>query len=300
MSRPSSRSLFVLIGLAVAVIGLAAATLIRYPDKVRLHWDRLTRPPEVVDMGGYQISLRDRGQGTPTVIIEGGVDVEKGAYHDLQLRLAQYTRVISYDRAGVGESTASGAPRTLPNFTRELEALLEKLQVPPPYILVGHSLGGHIIRYHASVFPERVAGLVFLDHPHEDWFRYIRATWPKAEADAYFKGWPTDPSKVGPKHQELLTYERNCDLVRGIQLPPDIPVLMFTGNNRWHFRQGIGQERDRQEWLRLQKSLLTGVKDARHIVDWETGHWAFFDKPDMVEREIADFIEKCRQHVARP
>jgi pimeloyl-ACP methyl ester carboxylesterase len=249
---------------------------------------------ETVPLAGYQLSVRDYGTGSPTVIIEAGLACDKDLYTQLQFDLAQETRVIAYDHPGIGESTARDQPRTLPHYAAELRALIAQKHLEPPFILVGHSLGGHIIRYYTQLYPKDVAGLVFIDHPHEDWFRYIRATWSETEQDRYFKWWrPEGSTYKGTALKELLAYEENCDLVRGIYPPADVPVLMFTGSADMHYEPSA-MERDRRMWTALQASIIAGSKDKKHVVDWETGHVPHRQKPELFAREIRAFIRKVR------
>jgi pimeloyl-ACP methyl ester carboxylesterase len=249
---------------------------------------------EEVSIGSSTLSYRDFGEGRPSVVIISGMACHKDSYYDLQETIATTTRVLAYDRPGLGGSTPNNEPKSLDYILKDLRTLLELRKLPAPYVLIGHSLGGHIIRYFADAYPEEVAGLVFLDHPHEDWFNYIRKSRTKEEVDSYFKFWSTDNEGfTGTGRDELLAYEENCDLVRGMTIGKDVPVLMFTANNNGQFRQGTSENAlDRQEWGRLQASLLTGVVDSQHIVDWELSHMLHKDKPEMVNREILEFIKK--------
>ncbi len=283
------RALILLLGITVGVTVVALVTG-AFTDSGR----RLLRISEEVELDGYTLSVRDYGTGRPALIIEGGLACTKELYTGLQVDLSQKTRVISYDHAGIGDSTASGNPRTLPYYVEELRSLLGHKSISPPYILLGHSLGGHIIRYYAHLYPKEVAGLIFVEHPHEDWFKYIRATWPKEDLDAYFEWWrPEGSDYEGTALKELLLYEKNCDLVRGILPPPDIPVLMFTGSANRHYHPDE-LERDRVKWTEMQASIIEDVTDAKHIVDWETGHVPHREKPALFEQEIAAFIDKVR------
>ncbi|HXF29515.1 MAG TPA: alpha/beta hydrolase, partial [Chlamydiales bacterium] len=85
----------------------------------------------------------------------------------VQSQIAQFAPVFSYDRAGYGWSDESRQPRTCDEIVKELHSLLQKANVPPPYILVGHSFGGAIIRQYACHFPDEVVGLVLVDSVHE-------------------------------------------------------------------------------------------------------------------------------------
>ena len=212
----------------------------------------------------------------------------------MQYGIAKKTRVIAYDHAGIGDSTISSNPRTLPYYVQELRSLIEHKNLTPPYILIGHSLGGHIIRYYTFQYPDEVAGLIFLDHPHEDWFRYIRENWSAEEQEQYFKRW--DPEITNPKLQggkiEALQYDNNNDLIRGKKIPADIPVLMFTGRNLLHFRKHeAGIAEDTRAWTDMQTSLLVGVNNARHVVDIELEHFPHNTKPEMVLKEVNLFID---------
>ena len=126
----------------------------------------------LVDIGGYRLHLDERGteHSGPTVVLEGGAMAPGLAWEPVQRRVAAFARVVSYDRAGLGWSDPSRRPRTAPEMADELRALLDAGEVPGPYVLVGHSLGGTIVRVFAAAYPERVAGLVLLDASHEDQF----------------------------------------------------------------------------------------------------------------------------------
>jgi pimeloyl-ACP methyl ester carboxylesterase len=81
----------------------------------------------------------------------------------VQPRVAEFARVCSYDRAGVGESDPASTPRTSADVVADLYALLGAAGVPEPYVLVGSSFGSMVIRLFASTYPEEIAGLVLVD-----------------------------------------------------------------------------------------------------------------------------------------
>jgi len=114
---------------------------------------------------GNRLSMYCEGVGSPTVLLEtgfgGGTYL---AWHELQPRLAKLTRTCSYDRAGYGFSElGNDLPRDIRHDVMDLHALLAASGERGPYILVGHSDGGHIIGAFSDSFPQLVAGLVFLD-----------------------------------------------------------------------------------------------------------------------------------------
>ena len=120
----------------------------------------------MVDMGGHQLRVRTSGpvvEGRPAVVFESGLGTPLENWTGVQRDIAAVTATVSYDRAGLGGSGKSGAPPTIPNMVEELHSLVQKVGVRSPYILVGHSLGGAVIRLYAARYPGELAGLVFVD-----------------------------------------------------------------------------------------------------------------------------------------
>jgi len=90
----------------------------------------------------------------------------------VQPSVSRLTRVCSYDRAGFGWSDAGPLPRTAGRVADELRTVLDRGGVPPPFVLVGHSFGGFVMRIFAARHRSDVAGLVLVDPAHpEDWVR---------------------------------------------------------------------------------------------------------------------------------
>ena len=120
-------------------------------------------PGQMVDVGGYRLHINCTGSGSPTVVIESGWGDSSAGWGWVQPEVAKTTRVCSYDRAGMGWSEASPQPRTAREYASELHTLLTKANVPGPYVLVGHSMGGYTVLVYAHDYPAEVAGLVLVD-----------------------------------------------------------------------------------------------------------------------------------------
>jgi pimeloyl-ACP methyl ester carboxylesterase len=128
-------------------------------------------PPRIgraIDLGGRTLNLSCSGEGTPTVILEAGGDEPGYAWAPVQAKIATFTRACSYDRAGVGWSDPPPRPRTSATVVSDLHQMLERAGVPPPYVLVGASIGGEYARIYTRRYPDEVAGLVFVDSSHPD------------------------------------------------------------------------------------------------------------------------------------
>jgi pimeloyl-ACP methyl ester carboxylesterase len=134
---------------------------------------RYQMPGQVVDAGDRKLHAIIMGeeQGLPTVVLEAGLGGCSLDWSLVQPEIAQYTKVVSYDRAGYGWSKKCTEQATSQDAVHRLREVLQKLGVKPPYILVAHSFGGLHMRLFASRYPQEVAGLILVDAAHED--RYM-------------------------------------------------------------------------------------------------------------------------------
>jgi pimeloyl-ACP methyl ester carboxylesterase len=124
----------------------------------------------MVDIGGFRLHLNCSGSGSPAVILDAALGGSSISWTLVQPEISNLTRICSYDRAGFGWSDAGPMPRTAERVASELRTLLEKAAVPPPYILVGHSFGGLVMRVFATRYRPDVAALILVDPAHpEDW-----------------------------------------------------------------------------------------------------------------------------------
>ncbi len=127
--------------------------------------DRSPLPGQRVDVGGYQLHYVTAGTGEVTIVLDHSLGGVEG--YLLLDRLAQFSRVLIYDRAGFGWSDRSPHPRTSDQIVQELDTLLTTVGVQPPYLLIGDSFGSYNMRLYAHRFPQKVVGLVLTDGLHE-------------------------------------------------------------------------------------------------------------------------------------
>jgi pimeloyl-ACP methyl ester carboxylesterase len=153
---------------ALKSIGLLLAAIIVAGLIFRLFAPAPQPPGELVDIGGFSLHINATGEqnNKPTLVIESGAGAPSEYYYWLGEMLKDSMRIIRYDRAGIGYSDLSDAPRDPETIAEELHTLLEKAGESPPYIMAGHSYGGHYIRVFTGRYPDEVVGLVFLDAPH--------------------------------------------------------------------------------------------------------------------------------------
>lgn len=129
----------------------------------RLDARKFSAPGDLVKIPGGEMHVVRMGSGSPAVVLESGIAASSLNWCMLQPDLARFTTAYSYDRAGFGWSTTDDSSCSLEKITRDLHALLQALNVPRPYILVGHSFGGYIVRAYAHRFSGELAGLVLVD-----------------------------------------------------------------------------------------------------------------------------------------
>src|SRR5687767_9865804 len=154
-----------------------------------------------VDIGGRSLFISCTGTGTPTVVLEAGSGNTADTWVSVQPEVARFTRVCSYDRAGLGQSDpAPTGVRTVQDSVDDLHALLGAAAISGPVVLVGHSLGGLIVRLYASQYPDEVAGAVLVDGMPPDLPASGLALLPPAERQEMFvimRGLhPRDPERL--------------------------------------------------------------------------------------------------------
>ncbi len=156
--------------LAIATAMVAGGFLYQYLGS-RHDRKLFTGPGSWVTVGnGCDLYFSALGSGEPTVIFESGIGATHLNWRHVQETVAQFTSTVSYDRGGLGWSDPCGSARTPQNIARELRQMLQRTGHTPPYILVGHSFGGLVMRRFALLYPDEVAGVVLVDPMRcEEW-----------------------------------------------------------------------------------------------------------------------------------
>lgn len=122
---------------------------------------------KMVDLGGHRLHVNCTGKGSPTVVVENGLGDFSFDWALVQSGVSAFTRICTYDRAGYAWSDPGPKPRTFAQLNLELHDALAKLGERGPFILVGHSYGGPVIRNFAATYREQVAGMVLVDSAFE-------------------------------------------------------------------------------------------------------------------------------------
>lgn len=158
--------------LSVLTVACAGQRPMRDPNPVVLG------PGHLVAIGdGRSIYMYCEGTGSPTVILEAGLNGNSDDWSEVQGPVSRATRTCSYDRAGLGNSLPVPGVHDAADEITDLSRLLDDADIPPPYVLVGHSYGGLLMRLFAHMFPFDTAGIVLVDAMGRDQDRRLHAIW---------------------------------------------------------------------------------------------------------------------------
>lgn len=127
-------------------------------------------PGQLIDIEGNRLHLHSSGEakGKPTVILEAGLLAMSVVWAWIQPEIAKFTRVVAYDRPGLGWSEANKQASDAQQIAVTLHTALNKVGIEPPYILVGHSMGGQLVRVFTDLYPDEVVGMILIDSSHPD------------------------------------------------------------------------------------------------------------------------------------
>ena len=254
-----------------------------------------------INAGSHQLFFQTLGKGEPTVVFESGGGCGADSLMNLAQQVQSFARALVYDRAGLGQSDPASRPRTIRDAVNDLHALLHTARVPGPYLLVGHSFGGLIIRLYANQYPLEVVGLVLLDVPHPEQSLRDLQLLPDpspgespaltAFRDTLKAEW-TDPFSDEEGFDRVASA---AQVLAGGHLG-DLPLVVITaGIDEWEpeFPTEIAHALSRN-WMQKQQELVRLSNNGRHIIATESTHAIQDCQPDLVIDVIAKLVEELR------
>lgn len=250
---------------------------------------------KLVDVGGgRRLHITCSGMnvaGSPTVLLEAGAGNPAAIWNRVQPEAAKFTRVCSYDRAGLGSSDPVPAQRTIAALTEDLHALLLNAKVAGPYILVGHSLGGILVRLYASYYPAEVAGMVLVDSSHEDETDRGLALIPPDVLKEMLK--QLKPEDLVPRSAERIDGCSIRPLMDALNWHGDIPLIVLT-QGRPYGPDMVAvpsiAPKAYQLHLDLQRELAGRSPRGKQIMAEKSGHFIHQDEPELVIAAIRQVI----------
>ena len=231
------------------------------------------------------VNYVDAGSGPITVILIAGLGDNLTSWEMLHRGLARETRVIAYDRPGLGFSEETSIARTPEQMATELYALLRSADVTSPYLIVAHAESAFTARRFVDLYGEDVRGLVLIDPHHED----QAALWEGLDA----QGWQSYWTQL-KKFQMLLPggagreFESYAAIIDGERIPglgsvPQVPTVVLTAGRVSESPRWTGETREgRAAWNDFHADWVQGMPSGSHIVQLQSGPYIHNEKPDEV------------------
>jgi len=257
------------------------------------------------------IGIENRIEDQPVIVFESGHGTPMGHWNRILNGVSELAPLITYDRPGIGKSEADNEMPTIKNVSDKLIKVLKKLDIEPPYVLVGHSLGGAYVRGFTVYYPELLAGLIIIDPADFTETKLNRRTpfldvgLTNEQVDTLFRKWeteaeenkniPTTKPKSVIEESEVLAQLRETDFVEISDTElPNIPVHILTG--------GRYDTPPRFRIQELNDSLLFRAKMKNRVERWtdvvqsvdkgmlfysgDAGHFVHYDDPELLISSI--------------
>ena len=255
----------------------------------------------LVDVGDYRLHLNCTGVGSPTVILDSGLGLPLSTWSLAQPQVARFTRVCSYDRAGIGRSDPGPIPRTSQQIVTELHVLLSRAGIKGPYVMVGHSFGGLNVRLYTSQFRHEVTGMVLVDSSHEDqppvdlaydakalrWINFCRNL-AQSQVNApkgYSKAQAEQYRSCNGSNGEVAAFRASQAQARVAQHDlGNMPLVVLT------------RSQPSQSWWSAHEELARRSSNGTHIVAEHSGHFIQKDQPELVSNAIHKVVEAARNN----
>lgn len=271
----------------VRVISIVIATFMAVPVAAQ----DTAATPRMIKIDGVDVRVRAAGldrrvPGQPVLVLEAGSGATLDTWNPVFDELAKIAPVIAYDRFGLGES---GADPKVPTLSRNVHTLRDVAHslAPPPYVVVGHSLGGVIIRGFAHLYGGETAGLVYLDTPDFEATREERASVLSGEARQRALAPPDlpeipadTPAKLRPVYEQLLIEMRDDFPSARQWKQPAVPVGVIVTARADRLR-GDGGAMVRLQ-IKHQSEWTLGSPDSLLTIAGHAGHQVHRDDPALV------------------
>jgi pimeloyl-ACP methyl ester carboxylesterase len=296
-------------GLAV-LLGLALVGFIYEPLAEAADVKAYPPPGQLVDVGGYRLHIHCTGSGSPTVVIVAGAGDWSTTWGGVvQPEVAKTARVCTYDRSGLGWSEAAPLPQDAAQFARELHTLLQNARVPGPYVMVGHSLGGFIVRVFAHDYASEVLGVVLIDSMNpkqvtrsqsnflarltsfEALLARIGVGRLLVKLPAFASSMSANEAAYYPLYFRPQSLQTSANEYQGLPASAaetaavktfgDLPLIVLTARLN-----------DNPGWPAWQTELLQLSSNSRHLFAEHSGHTIQIDEPKAAVAAILQIVQQ--------
>jgi pimeloyl-ACP methyl ester carboxylesterase len=310
----------VILVMGLVLLALVVSIIVR---RVAVHRAERDFPPpgRLVEIDGRRSHIHCTGTRSPTILLESGLD-DRGSWGWAEIRdeLSQISRVCAYDRAGMLWSEPREEPRDAERIASELHALLSAAAEAPPYVMVGHSNAGLLVRVYDARYRGEVVGFVFVDasHPEQDrrlppeirqlierrksepdhrWLFRILAPYrifaPERPTPRTAYWWRSFPEGVMAEGRAIDAMSEQAGRTG---LLGDRPVVVLTAGVP-RSMPGVSDEGNaamQRVWLELQGELAGLSMNSDHRIVEGAGHYIHRDRPEAVVTAIRDVVTAVR------
>jgi len=291
-------------------------------------------PGQLVDVGGYRLHQYSLGQDSPTVLLFAGEFGWSLDWRYIQPMIAEYSRVCSFDRAGMGWSDPAPSHRRLLNIINEIQILLERSDFLGPYILVGYGFGSHLTRIFANLFPEEVLGMVLIKPRDEQFPVSLSPGWQSADRKrarkirtqhilaqlgllslavkivgnrfeprdgqdlpAYIRAMYMEPSYFAAIMADRACQAENDRLVSQTQIPKTIPLVVISSITPGWLPEYFAEDREQADdfWQASQERFLQ-MSTKSTLITFEGDEEAvLMEHPAIVNEAIRGMMAGMQQ-----
>lgn len=238
----------------------------------------------LVTVGSHKIFLDCRGDASgPTVVLEAGTGDTSEVWSVVQKQVDKFARVCSYDRLGLGKSDKLASSHTADEIVSDLHQLLRAASISPPYVMVGHSIGGIYVRKYTELYSTEVVAIVLLDSAHEEQFTRVAALSPEW-AHRIASKFPPDEQRaegfLSPNERLDWQFDKPMIVIEHEEMPSSTASDPMAKQSEVIFHV-------------LQQDLATRSKYGQLREAKKSGHYIQRDEPELVTQAIQDVIRQA-------
>lgn len=254
---------------------------------------------EFLEINGNRVQVEKKGTGLPVLVCVAGYGGSLASFDSVFNKLSTFTTVVRYSRAGLGKSSYTNKNKDFDTIVQELESLVRAMNIQQPFILLGHSYGGLMIRSYAKRHPEQIAGLIFDDATFEDYFQILSPLKANAKAlerkehEKVMKKYPVPA--MDDEFRSLWKVWHSPQAWKKWFLPmPSVPVLVLTsmkitdtalrsGPRLMQARYAAHSRWTKDKPFSMQVGITTG------------GHFLHRDNPALFVEAVQVFLNAIRE-----
>ena len=244
----------------------------------------VTKLGKMQDIGGIKLYYEffERQNENMTIIFESGYGCTSDYWNPIKEEISKFAQFFIYNRPGLGESEQDDRPKDSKQSVENLHTLLRNANIKPPYVLVGHSIGGANVRLYASKYPEEIAAIILLDSCHEDQNKIMPPLFTEEMRSIYFNQFSVEGS--------LNEIQNSLEQIGEVNSLGDIPLTVVSaGLQSYHTTESFAA------WNLFQRDLTRLSRKSKHIIVEGAGHLLHIDQPQTIINIIKDTLKEAKK-----